>query len=95
MLAANLTTLRPNHANADNTATTIVDSETKFWLWALMTAIPPILGLISLIPYAFYDLEGKKLEQIREEMRIHREMRTKSAAATAGGQQDGGMKDGE
>ena len=49
-----------------------------------MTAIPPILGLISLIPYAFYDLEGEKLEKIREEMRIHREMRTKAVSGDAG-----------
>lgn len=84
-----------NKIHIDSSATVLVDNEVKFWLWALMTAIPPLLGLISLIPYAFYHLEGKKLEQIREEMRIHREMRTKSAAAAAGGQQDGGMKDGE
>lgn len=60
------------------------DINVRFWLWALMTAIPPILGLISLIPYAFYDLEGEKLEKIREEMRIHREMRTRAVSGDAG-----------
>ena len=41
---------------------------TRFWLWALITIIPPVLNLLSLVPYAFYDLTGKKLETIQEEI---------------------------
>ncbi len=46
---------------------------TKFWLWALITVIPTTLGLLSLIPYKFYDLEGEKLETIQREVQIRRE----------------------
>ena len=41
---------------------------TKFWLWALVTIIPAALGLLNLIPYKFYDLEGEKLRNIQEEV---------------------------
>lgn len=54
---------------------------TRFWLWALITVIPSVLGLISLIPYKFYDLEGDKLKKIHEEMRIHRLERMKEVSA--------------
>lgn len=50
---------------------------THFWLWGLMTVIPPLLSLVSLIPYKFYDLEGEKLERIQAEMKLHREKRAK------------------
>ncbi len=43
-------------------------TNTKLWLWGLVTCIPAILSLISLIPYAFYDLSGKKLHEIRLEL---------------------------
>ena len=59
---------------------------TKFWLWALITIIPPVLNLVSLIPYFFYDLEGKKLETIRSEMQQHRKERT---SKVSGGSIDG------
>lgn len=45
---------------------------TRFWLWGLVTMIPAVLNLLSLIPYIFYDLEGKKLETIHKEMRERR-----------------------
>ncbi len=45
----------------------------KFWLWALITVIPTTLGLLSLIPYKFYDLEGEKLEMIQKEIKEKRE----------------------
>lgn len=53
---------------------------TRFWLWALITVIPSVLGLISLIPYKFYDLEGEKLKKIHEEMRVHRLERMKEVS---------------
>lgn len=54
---------------------------TRFWLWAIITAIPAVLGLIQLIPYKFYDLEGDKLSQIQSEIKIRREESTKAASA--------------
>ena len=56
---------------------------TSFWLWALITAIPPVLGLIQLIPYIFYDLQGKKLEKIHSDMRVRREELAQTASARA------------
>ena len=46
---------------------------TRFWLWGLITAIPAVLGLIQLIPYHFYDLEGEKLTMIQTEVQRRRE----------------------
>lgn len=46
---------------------------TKFWLWALVTIIPAVLGLLNLIPYKFYDLEGEKLAMIQREVQARRE----------------------
>lgn len=46
---------------------------TQFWLWAFITVIPTTLGLLALIPYKFYDLEGAKLENIQKEVQIRRE----------------------
>ena len=52
---------------------------TQFWLWALITIIPSVLGLLSLIPYKFYDLEGEKLKMIQEENRKRQEAIIKEA----------------
>lgn len=49
---------------------------TRFWLWALITIIPPVLNLLSLIPYIFYDLDGEKLLTIQKEIGEHRKQRT-------------------
>ena len=54
---------------------------TRLWLWALVTMIPQVLSLISLIPYAFYDLDGKKLERIQADIREHREKLSKEMTA--------------
>lgn len=56
---------------------------TKFWLWALITIIPAATALLGIIPYLFYDLEGKKLENIHAEMAIRREKLTKEAGEDA------------
>lgn len=45
---------------------------TRFWLWGLVTMIPAVLNLLSLIPYIFYDLEGEKLAAIHAKNREHR-----------------------
>lgn len=52
---------------------------TLFWLWGLVTCIPTILGLFSLIPYLFYDLEGDKLKMIQGENRKRQEAIIKEA----------------
>lgn len=52
---------------------------TLFWLWGLVTCIPTVLGLFSLIPYLFYDLEGDKLKMIQEENRKNQEAIIKEA----------------
>lgn len=52
---------------------------TLFWLWGLVTCIPTLLGLFSLVPYFFYDLEGDKLKTIQEENRKRQEAIIKEA----------------
>lgn len=49
--------------------------DTKFWLWALVTIIPAVLGLLNLIPYKFYDLEGEKLQNIQNYLAENRNER--------------------
>lgn len=49
---------------------------TRLWLWALITIIPPVLNLLSFIPYIFYDLEGEKLDTIQREIGLRRKERT-------------------
>ena len=46
---------------------------TDLYIWALFTLVPWVLGLLSLIPYCFYDLTGEKLAKIRAEMAVRRE----------------------
>lgn len=76
-----------NQQNADGTVETITQctsaggQPTQFWLWAFFTIIPNIAGLLSVIPYFFYDLKGAKLENIRSEMKIRREALAKEASA--------------
>ncbi len=47
-------------------------TNTKLWLWGLVTFIPAVLNLVSLIPYVFYDLSGEKLGRIRAELEENR-----------------------
>lgn len=51
---------------------TIKGDKTDLYIWALFTLVPWILGLLSLIPYLFYDLTGDKLANIRSEMEVRR-----------------------
>lgn len=53
---------------------------TDLWIWALFVLIPKLLGLITLIPYAFYNLNGEKLKQIREDLKSRREEKAKVQA---------------
>ncbi len=54
---------------------------TQFWLWALITVIPTTLGLLALIPYKFYDLEGQKLETVQTEIKAKREKLSQESQA--------------
>ena len=71
---------------ADNSLQLVENPEinTRFWLWALVTILPPVVSLISLIPYKFYDLEGKKLKDIQEEMIARRELNSKTISKSEG-----------
>ncbi|MBQ9531821.1 MAG: MFS transporter [Eubacterium sp.] len=52
--------------------TTIKGDKTDLYIWALFTLVPWLLGLLSLIPYFFYDLTGERLEIIRSDMKERR-----------------------
>lgn len=54
--------------------------KTDLYIWALYTVVPYVLGLLSLIPYLFYDLTGKKLEEIRADMKVRREELSKEVS---------------
>lgn len=51
---------------------TVKGEKTDLYIWALFTLVPWILGLLSLIPYLFYDLTGDKLAMIRSDMEKRR-----------------------
>ena len=54
--------------------------KTDLYIWALFTLIPWLLGLLSLIPYYFYDLTGERLNTIRDDMKIRRHELSKEVA---------------
>ncbi len=65
----------------DGTQTANKGEHTDLAIWALFTIVPWALGLISIIPYLFYNLTGKRLETIREEMITRREELAKQASS--------------
>ncbi|MDE5984197.1 MAG: glycoside-pentoside-hexuronide (GPH):cation symporter [Eubacterium sp.] len=62
---------------------TVKGDRTDLYVWALFTCIPYLLGLLSIIPYLFYDLTGEKLEKIRADMKIRRENLSKEVSGGA------------
>ncbi len=64
---------------------TIKGEHTDLYIWALFTFVPQILGLITLIPYIWYDLTGNKLLTIRSELRERHEEMSKQLS---GGEND-------
>lgn len=72
---------------ADGTTETIAQCTsaagrpTEFWLWTFFTIIPNVAGLISVIPYFFYDLRGDKLKKIRSEMAVRRDELAKQVSS--------------
>jgi Na+/melibiose symporter-like transporter len=71
---------------SDGTTQTIAEctsaggKPTQFWLWTFCTVIPNVAGLLSIIPYFFYDLRGEKLASIRAEMKVRREELSKQVS---------------
>ncbi len=59
---------------------TVKGEHTDLMIWAFFTVIPYVVGLVSLIPYIFYDLNGDKLKQIREDMKIRRFEKSKAVS---------------
>lgn len=69
--------------NAAGEQITMKGEHTDLYVWALFTCIPYLLGLLSIIPYLFYDLTGKKLESIRADMKVRREELSKKVSGGA------------
>lgn len=59
---------------------TLKGDHTDLYVWALFTCVPYLLGLLSIIPYLFYDLTGEKLEKIRSDMKVRREKLSKEVS---------------
>ena len=66
--------------NQAGESVTMKGEHTDLFVWALFTCIPYLLGLLSIIPYLFYDLTGKKLEKIRADMKVRREQLSKEVS---------------
>ncbi|MGN0457837.1 MAG: MFS transporter [Eubacterium sp.] len=66
--------------NAQGEKIAVKGDKTDLYIWALFTLVPHILGLLSLIPYLFYDLTGAKLEKIRSDMKERREALSKEVS---------------
>lgn len=60
--------------------TTIKGDHTDLWIWAFFILIPHILGLLSLIPYIWYDLTGEKLTKIRADLKERQEELSKKVS---------------
>lgn len=66
-------------ASVTGETVTVKGAHTDAYIWALFTFIPHILGLLTLVPYIWYDLTGDKLQKIRDELKIrHEQMEYKS-----------------
>jgi sugar (glycoside-pentoside-hexuronide) transporter len=52
----------------------------KFWIYAMNTIIPRLLGLFSIVPIFFYDLVGDKQKRMLEDLAKRREMLSEEAA---------------
>lgn len=66
--------------NSAGEAVVMKGDKTDLYIWALYTFVPYLLGLLSLIPYLFYNLTGKKLEEIRADMKVRREELSKEVS---------------
>ena len=58
---------------------TAQSDSTKFGLFAMFTIVPFLTGIVSIVPMLFYDLNGKKKEQMYEELLERRAALSKEA----------------
>ncbi len=71
--------------SAGGETVTVKGESTDLWIWALFTLVPSILGMLSVIPYLFYDLRGEKLERIRSDMKERRKKLSKDISEGGAG----------
>ena len=62
---------------------TVKGDNTDLLIWAFFTVVPYVAGLIALVPYLFYDLTGKRLKTIREDMQVRRANNLKAVSGGA------------
>lgn len=66
-----------SYQNIDGVETAVKGEHTDLLIWAFFILVPQLLGLLSLIPYIWYDLTGNKLQTIRNEIAQRRESLSK------------------
>lgn len=83
--AALLPVIGLTYKTVDSGTVAVKGDNTDLLIWAFFTVIPYVAGLIALVPYIFYDLTGKKLKKIREDMA---ERRKELSKEVSGGGED-------
>lgn len=66
-----------SYKTVDGVQTAVKGEHTDLLIWAMFILVPQLLGLLSLIPYIWYDLTGEKLEKIRSDMKERRKQLSK------------------
>ncbi len=62
-----------SYVDINGTKTAVKGDHTDMLIWTFYSFVPFVLGAISVIPYFWYDLTGKKLQTIREDLKIRHE----------------------
>ena len=74
------------YKTVDGVQTTIKGDHTDLWIWAFFSFIPYALGVLSLIPYFWYDLTGNKLKTIRSDLEERRSDLSKQVSGGEAGE---------
>ena len=74
-----------SYVDVGGVQTAVKGENTDVLIWAMFTLVPSILGILSAIPYIWYDLTGEKLNGIRSDMAERRAEKSKSVS---GGEND-------
>ena len=69
--------------SATETVTVKEYAHTDLFIWGLFTLAPVVLGMLTLIPYIWYDLTGEKLKKIRSDMQERRHELSKEVSGGA------------
>lgn len=72
------------YQSIDGVQTAVKGEHTDLLIWAMFILVPHLLGLLSLIPYIWYDLTGEKLDKIRSDMKLRREQLSKDVSGGDG-----------